>query len=195
MLRIELVPSFNALQLHLLYGGALIAVSIALLAFLTSEVTRNYSQIDKLWSIIPPIFAWYFAGASGWQPRLVLMALLATAWGARLTFNFWRRGGYCVATLERRRGLSLGRAARATRSSPVPGAGGSSTSASCRSTRCCCCSSSRCLPSRRPVRQRPLNLLDAGAAVLFIAFLLLETAADQQQYDFQSEKHRRRARR
>ena len=94
MLRIELVPSLNALQLHLLYGGALIAVSLALLAFLTSEVTRNYSQIDKLWSLIPPIFAWYFAGASGWEPRLVLMAVLATAWGARLTFNFWRRGGY-----------------------------------------------------------------------------------------------------
>ena len=94
MLRIDLFPALTSLQLHLLYGGALIAVSIALLAFVTSEVTRNYSQIDKLWSIVPPVFAWYFAAASGWEPRLVLMAVLATAWGARLTFNFWRRGGY-----------------------------------------------------------------------------------------------------
>jgi steroid 5-alpha reductase family enzyme len=39
---------------------------------------------------------------------------------------------------------------------------------------------------------RQLNLLDAGAAALFIGFVLLETIADQQQYDFQTEKHRRR---
>lgn len=94
MLRIEFVPALTALQSHLLYGGALIAAVIALGAFVTSEITRNYSQVDKLWSIVPPVFAWYFAAASGWEPRLVLMAVLATAWGARLTFNFWRRGGY-----------------------------------------------------------------------------------------------------
>jgi steroid 5-alpha reductase family enzyme len=31
---------------------------------------------------------------SGADPRLLLATLLATAWGCRLTFNFWRRGGY-----------------------------------------------------------------------------------------------------
>lgn len=192
MLRIELFPSLNALQLHLLHGGALIAVSLALVAFLTSEVTRNYSQIDKLWSLLPPIFAWYFAGASGGEPRLVLMALLATAWGARLTFNFWRRGGYAwppwsgvedyrwavlranplLAGPWRWRLFNLGFVSLyqvlllLLITLPSVAAAGAA---------------------------RPLNLLDAGAAGLFIAFLLLETAADEQQYEFQQEKHRRRA--
>ena len=189
---IENLLSLTPLQLHLLYGGALIAVSIALLAFVTSEVTRNYSQIDKLWSLVPPVFAWYFAGASGWKPRLVLMALLATAWGARLTFNFWRRGGYAwppwsgvedyrwavlranplLAGPWRWRLFNLGFVSLyqvlllLLITLPSVVAAGAA---------------------------RPLNLLDAGAAALFIAFLLLETAADQQQYDFQTEKHRRRA--
>jgi steroid 5-alpha reductase family enzyme len=39
---------------------------------------------------------------------------------------------------------------------------------------------------------QPFNLLDAGAAVLFVGFLFIETAADQQQYAFQTEKYRRR---
>ena len=191
MLSIELFPSLNALQLHLLYGGALIAVSIALLAFVTSEVTRNYSQIDKLWSIVPPVFTWYFAGASGWESRLVLMAALVTAWGARLTFNFWRRGGYSwppwsgvedyrwavlrtnplLAGPWRWRLFNLGFVSLyqvlllLLITLPAVTAAGA---------------------------VRPLNLLDAVAAALFVGFLVLETAADQQQFDFHTEKHRRR---
>ena len=192
MPRTDFVPVFNALQGHLLYGGAIIAVSLALLAFVTSELTRNYSQIDKLWSIIPPIIAWYFAGASGWEPRLVLMAGLATAWGARLTFNFWRRGGYSwppwsgvedyrwavlranpmLAAPWRWRLFNLGFVSLyqvlllLLITLPAVAAAG---------------------------RPRALNGLDAAAAALFLLFLLIETMADQQQYDFQTEKHRRRA--
>jgi len=191
MLRIELVPSLNALQLHLLHGGALIAVSLALVAFLTSEVTRNYSQIDKLWSIIPPIFAWYFAGASEWQPRLVLMAVLATAWGARLTFNFWRRGGYAWppwSGVEDYRWAVL-------RGNPLLGGPWRWRlfNLGFVSLYQVLLLLLITLPSVAAAdAARPLNLFDAGATVLFIAFLVLETAADQQQYDFQSEKHRRR---
>lgn len=43
---------------------------------------------------MPPIYAWIFAAGEGWAPRSVLVAALITAWGARLTFNFWRKGGY-----------------------------------------------------------------------------------------------------
>jgi steroid 5-alpha reductase family enzyme len=192
MPRTDFVPVLTALQLHLLYGGALIAVSVALLAFVTSEVTRNYSQIDKLWSIMPPVFVWYFAGASGWEPRLVLMAVLATAWGARLTYNFSRRGGYSwppwsgvedyrwavLRTNPLLAGTWLWRLFNLGFVSlyqvllllliTLPAVGAVDSS-------------------------RPLNLLDAVAAALFIGCLLLETAADQQQYDFQTEKHRRRS--
>jgi len=37
----------------------------------------------------------------------------------------------------------------------------------------------------------PLNALDILAAVLMTGFILLETWADQQQWNFQQEKHRR----
>ena len=37
---------------------------------------------------------WVFAGWSGFDPRLVLMAVLVTLWGIRLTLNFARKGGY-----------------------------------------------------------------------------------------------------
>lgn len=191
MLRIDLLVPLAQLQSHLLCGGALIAVSIALLAFLTSEVTGNYSQVDRLWSILPPVFAWYFAAASHWNQRLVLMAVLATGWGARLTFNFWRRGGYSWPPW---RGMEDYRWA-VLRSSPA-------LAGPWRwrlfnlgfvSLYQVLLLLLIALPSVAAAGARqPLNLLDVGAATLFIAFLLLETAADQQQYEFQMEKHRRR---
>jgi steroid 5-alpha reductase family enzyme len=38
---------------------------------------------------------------------------------------------------------------------------------------------------------QPLNWLDFAAIVLFLGLLVLEYIADQQQYDFQTEKYRR----
>ncbi|MCB0793143.1 MAG: DUF1295 domain-containing protein [Flavobacteriales bacterium] len=40
------------------------------------------------------IYVWIMAIAAGLTPRTVLVASLVTAWGVRLTFNFARRGGY-----------------------------------------------------------------------------------------------------
>src|SRR5690606_21460102 len=46
-------------------------------------------------SIVPVIYVWIFAAAAGLaDPRLNVMAVLVTLWGARLTFNFARKGGY-----------------------------------------------------------------------------------------------------
>jgi len=64
------------------------------LCFLVSTISRNYSQVDKLWSLIPIAYVWMVAVHSGMEPRLILMALLVTAWGFRLSYNFSRRGGY-----------------------------------------------------------------------------------------------------
>ncbi|NBX23998.1 MAG: DUF1295 domain-containing protein [Microbacteriaceae bacterium] len=63
--------------------------------WLLSVVTKEYSWVDRIWSIVPFVYVWIFAGAAGFaDPRLNLMAILATVWGARLTFNFTRKGGY-----------------------------------------------------------------------------------------------------
>ncbi|MFY7991454.1 MAG: DUF1295 domain-containing protein, partial [Fluviicola sp.] len=67
---------------------------LATACFLISTITKNYSQVDKLWSIAPVIYAWQIAAGTDWEARMVLMASVITVWGARLTFNFARRGGY-----------------------------------------------------------------------------------------------------
>ena len=58
-------------------------------------ITKEYSWVDRIWSIIPIVYVWVFAyGAKFADPRLNLMGILVTLWGARLTFNFARKGGY-----------------------------------------------------------------------------------------------------
>ena len=59
-----------------------------------SWVSGDHSFVDRLWSVTPAVYAWLAAAQSGWHPRPLLMAGLATAWGLRLTFNFYRKGGY-----------------------------------------------------------------------------------------------------
>jgi len=72
----------------------LAAAALSLAAFLASLVTGDHSWVDRLWSTAPVAFAWYYA-ARGWGSWKVLAAaLVITAWGARLTFNFARKGGY-----------------------------------------------------------------------------------------------------
>src|SRR5690606_11059483 len=63
------------------------------LCFIVGSLTDNYSQVDKLWSIIPVPYVWIIAYYGAFEPRLVLMAILVTIWAIRLTYNFGRRGG------------------------------------------------------------------------------------------------------
>jgi len=68
-------------------------VFLSLVAFIVGELTGNVSQVDRWWSISPTCFV----GITSWfnsSPRLILMLLLASMWSVRLTWNFWRRGGY-----------------------------------------------------------------------------------------------------
>jgi steroid 5-alpha reductase family enzyme len=81
-------------QLHMLQISGIIMLGVSLFCFALAEVTGNYSQVDKIWSIIPIVYMWYFAYASQFDPRILLMSSCVTLWGARLTFNFGRKGGY-----------------------------------------------------------------------------------------------------
>jgi len=67
-----------------------------LYCFIVSTLTDNYSQVDKLWSIMPIPYLWIMADYSGYDNRLVLMAILVSVWGIRLSLNFARRGGYSL---------------------------------------------------------------------------------------------------
>lgn len=62
--------------------------------FLVGELADNYSQMDKLWSLLPIIYTWIVAIRGGMRLRLVVFALIVTAWGIRLTINFARKGAY-----------------------------------------------------------------------------------------------------
>lgn len=76
---------------------AVIIVAAVTCAFclIASLVTHEHSWVDRLWSIVPIAYVWIFAGWAGLQDvRLTVMAVLVTLWGARLTFNFARKGGY-----------------------------------------------------------------------------------------------------
>jgi steroid 5-alpha reductase family enzyme len=75
----------------------LFAVTCAF-CWIASLITKDTSWVDRIWSIVPVAYVWIFAGFAIGEgkdaARLVIMAVLATLWGARLTFNFARKGGY-----------------------------------------------------------------------------------------------------
>ena len=71
-----------------------VLISLWVITFFTGEVTKNYSQVDKLWSLLPPLFGWIYALDAPTNTRLTLMAFVVTIWSIRLTLNFYRRGGY-----------------------------------------------------------------------------------------------------
>ena len=65
--------------------------------WIASLITKDTSWVDRIWSIVPVAYVWIFAVAGILDgkdaARLIVMAVLVTAWGARLTFNFARKGG------------------------------------------------------------------------------------------------------
>jgi len=73
----------------------ILMVIVIVVCFFVSEITRNYSQIDKLWSLIPIAYGWITVAAFP-SVRTILMALLVTVWGLRLSYNFSRKGGYNI---------------------------------------------------------------------------------------------------
>lgn len=161
-----------------------VAAAASAVCWVLSLITRDTSWVDRAWSIVPIVYVWIFAGAalaSGADSgRLVVMALLATLWGARLTFNFARKGGY-TGTEDYRWAILRGRLRpwqfqvfnllfiigfQMTLLVLIT------------------------LPAHIALMHpAPLNGWDAAFAVVFLALLAGETIADQQQWDF----HRRKA--
>lgn len=87
-------PALDEVQLGTLRILLIVCGCSALYCFVVGELTHNNSQMDKLWSLLPEAYIWIIAIRGGMTPRLIVMAVLATLWGARLTFNFARKGAY-----------------------------------------------------------------------------------------------------
>ncbi len=79
----------ETLKILLIVCGASVAY-----CFIAGELSQNFSQMDKLWSILPIAYAWIVAIRNGPDLRTLVYALIVTAWGIRLTVNFARKGAY-----------------------------------------------------------------------------------------------------
>ena len=181
-------PKLNRTQLDTLLILGIVCGCSVLYCFIVGQISGNNSQMDKLWSILPPIYCWIIAAKGGMHIRLVIMALLATLWGIRLTFNFARKGAY---TLKFWSGEEDYRWSILRNKKPLdnkilwalfnlffisiyqnalillttfPGLVAMSSSA-------------------------PLNWIDFTAGGFVLLFLLIETIADEQQWKFQSIKY------
>lgn len=69
-------------------------IGLWVLTYTAGFLSGNYSQVDKLWSLTPTMFAWIYAVGAPENSRLTLMAFVCSIWSVRLTLNFNRRGGY-----------------------------------------------------------------------------------------------------
>ena len=87
-------PNLDATQKETFLILVIICASSAAYCFIVGEISRNNSQMDKLWSLLPIAYAWVVAGKGAWKPRLVIFAIIVTLWGIRLTVNFARKGAY-----------------------------------------------------------------------------------------------------
>jgi steroid 5-alpha reductase family enzyme len=161
----------------------------ASLCFIVSTITNNYSQVDKVWSIIPAPYAWIVAYQSGFEARIVLMACLVTFWAIRLTYNFSRRGGYSWkfwTGVEDYRWPIL----RAKPEFQAPWKwisfnflfiSGYQMGLILLFT----------LPALKAMESSvPLGIYDYFLAIIFVAFVIMEYIADNQQYYYQEEKYR-----
>ncbi|KAJ2965830.1 hypothetical protein NQ176_g10432 [Zarea fungicola] len=94
---IETNPLVTGFSVSVLLGAIFLAVS---------ELNRNYSQVDRMWSILPNLYVIHFAVwarlAGFAHHRLDLVAIATTIWSARLTFNYWRKGGYNIGSEDYR---------------------------------------------------------------------------------------------
>ncbi|HNZ41794.1 MAG TPA: DUF1295 domain-containing protein [Bacteroidales bacterium] len=102
MLTIIVVPlssyffgiSLGPVERQTLQTLMIITAIVIAYTFIVGEITNNNSQVDKLWSIVPIVYVWVIAAYGNYSPRLVLMGVLVTLWGARLTANFALKGAY-----------------------------------------------------------------------------------------------------
>ncbi|KAL0257011.1 hypothetical protein SLS55_007821 [Diplodia seriata] len=89
-----------------LISGFAFSLAIAPLFLLASEINRNYSQVDRFWSLLPTFYnahysLWaYMAGVPAAKVDNVLA--FSMLWTIRLTYNYWRKGGYNVGSEDYR---------------------------------------------------------------------------------------------
>ncbi|KAL9078006.1 MAG: hypothetical protein Q9157_003066 [Trypethelium eluteriae] len=97
----QLYVSTNPLIFAFAFSLALAPIFLVL-----SEINKNYSQVDRCWSILPTIYNIHYdvwAHMNGLPAyRLDNVVAFSTLWSLRLTFNYWRKGGYKIGVEDYR---------------------------------------------------------------------------------------------
>ncbi|OYU65570.1 MAG: hypothetical protein CFE22_13450 [Cytophagaceae bacterium BCCC1] len=180
---------FQTYTLHFLVK---LMLGLSIFVFIVGEITKNNSQVDKLWSILPAIYVWIVAYASDFNSRNVLMAILATIWAARLTYNFNRRGGYSWKFWEGEEDYRW----EVLRQNPVFK---SKIAWKLFHLLFICVYQMALillftLPSMVAWQgENPIGLFDVILTGLFLFFVIFETVADQQQWNYQTVKYAKKA--
>jgi steroid 5-alpha reductase family enzyme len=182
----------NTLQTEILWHASYIVAGVIAYCFIVGELSRNNSQVDKLWSVIPIVYVWYMTCAGGMQPRMMLMSTLVTIWGIRLTYNFARRGAYQWKfwageedyrweVLRNRPGFNK----------PFVWTLFNLFFISAYQNVLIFLFTLPVLTVLGDSVNKDLTVADWMLAALYVTAVVVEFIADQQQYDFQTEKHRR----
>jgi len=169
------------------YGSALeLCLVLVVLAWVVTLVTGDCCEwMDRLWSLCPPVYCLLVAVAGGFDvARVNLMTSLVILWGARLTYNFARKGGFRKGGADYRWGVVKERIGP---------------------TKFLWLNIAFVAPSQllivwlftSPVHQawvwrdQPLGWLDGVSAVLFLVCFAGEFIGDEQMWKFQQDKKRR----
>ncbi len=165
-----------------------------LLCFVVGELTNNLSQVDKVWSIMPAIYGLVTLSAYPSSPRIWLMTALVIFWGIRLSYNFYRKGGYHIIPWKGEEDYRWG----ILREKPVLRARWrmmlfNLLFISFYQQLLIMLFSSPLLLAAK-YASTPLQLTDYLAAGAMFAFVLIETIADNQLYSFHLQKKQKVAR-
>ena len=172
-----------------------IAVNIlSVLSWIVSVITQNYSLVDRIWPIEPCVFAWaflytaYFFNTETNKLRLFIICLLVTMWAIRLTYNYWRKGGY-EWTAEDYRWIHVRKMFDFPNKKLLFNIFNLVFIAFFQIY--------LLLGLVTPMwfiqayaGNEPLNILDAILTVSFLAFFAIEVTADQQQWHYQTNKYK-----
>lgn len=167
-----------------------LAAFVVIVTFIVSELTRNYSQVDKLWSLMPIAYSWITVSLFP-SPRLIIMASLVTFWGIRLSYNFYRKGGYSIIPWKGEEDYrwKILRDTPALKGRVRFGLFNLLFISFYQNLLILLFSTPLLMATL--YTDAPLSLIDIIAAILMLLFILTETIADNQMYRFQKEKRTR----
>ena len=181
----------NDTQISILKSTSWLVAGVIVYTFIVGQLTGNNSQVDKLWSIVPIGYVWYMTAAANWNTRMILMSVLVSLWGIRLTYNFARRGAYSWKFWSGEEDYRW----EILRKKP----GFNKPYVWLLFNLFFICGYQNILiflftlPILASIANNvhPVGIFDIILGLLFLVLLVTEFIADQQQYDFQKEKYRR----